>query len=455
MGHTIGPSTEDIWVVRTTESGHREWSTVALRTATARVFDVVEDLSGDLLAPGWYRTSRTESDALFLRASGDDGRASWVTYEGGHRDAALSVVPVEPGNYVLLGYTQGTESGGVNGLLQVVRPDGTPVDRTADSVGAEVAVLSDGVRAPDGGCLAVGRRRRTTDADSEAFVAKYGPRGDRQWWHAVGPDRAAGAETVERHREGYVVGGNHHDASEGPRAWVVGIDGEGTEQWRTRIGGERARLNDTTTVGGDVLAGGLDPSEDESAWVGAIGPSGERRWIDTYGPRWLSSVASLTATADGGVVAGGNTLLDEDGQNGFLAKLFPSAQDPIPDVSVDPRSPVVGQRVTFDASGSTASRGEVVRYDWDLDGDGTADARGAVVEHAFGEPGDHEVTLRVVDDAGRAAVTTLTVNVGSGTPEPEAATDDGDTSVPGFGLGAAVAGVAGGLCYRLLRRRDE
>lgn len=450
----ISPSTEDIWVVRTTESGNRAWSTVALRTATARVFDVVEDLSGDLIAPGWYRTSQTESEALFLRVGGDGGGTTWQTYEGGKQDAALSVVPVDPGNYHLLGYTQGSE--GVNALVQVVRPDGTPVARVSDSMDAAIAVFTDGVGTPDGGCLAVGRRLPTADAESQAIVAKLDSSGNRQWWRTVGPDRDGGAETVQRHPvDGYVVGGNDADVGPSSRGWVVGLDDRGDERWLTRLGGERARLNDSTTVGGDVLFGGLVPGGDSSAWVGAVGPSGERRWIETYGPRWVSSVASLTTTADGGVVAGGNTLLENDGQNAFLAKLYPSALDPVPGVSVDPRSPTVGQQVTFDASGSTAPDGEVIRYDWDVDGDGSTDAHGAVIDVAWDEPGTYEVTLRIVDDAGRAATTTVSVTVGSETETPDEANGDSDTSVPGFGPGAAIAGVAGGLAYRLLGERNS
>ena len=446
VGHTVHAISEDIWIVRVTEDGRSEWSTAVLRSATARVFDAVEDLSGDLIGGGWYRTDGTESDVLMMRITGEGDLAAHETYDVGHRGAASRVVPVRPGNYALLGYVQAEDDGDVAALSLVARPDGSPVARTVHALDAAGTSFAGGARAADGGCLAVGHHRPGPDGDQEALVVALDPRGRRRWWRTLDGPADAWAEAVVSHPEGgYVIGGNAAD--DGP--WLVALDEAGERRWRTSVGDADVRLRTMSVVGGVVLVGGLDPADSATAWVAAVGPSGDLRWSHTYGPEWLSSVVSMATTPDDGVVAAGNTLLGRNGQDGFLAKLLPPARDPVPDVSVTPWSPDPGEQVLLDGSGSTAPDGEIARYEWDLTGDGATDATGRFVEHRFDESGDHAVTLRVVDDHGRTGTTTLTVTVGTPTP------DGTGIDVPGFGLGTAAAGLAGGMLVRLLRRRRQ
>jgi hypothetical protein len=71
---------------------------------------------------------------------------------------------------------------------------------------------------------------------------------------------------------------------------------------------------------------------------------------------------------------------------------------PVADFTFTPAQPKVGERVTFDASASTDSDGQIVKYEWDFDGDGTVDATGKIVEHIFTRAGDFPVRLTVTDN---------------------------------------------------------
>jgi hypothetical protein len=71
---------------------------------------------------------------------------------------------------------------------------------------------------------------------------------------------------------------------------------------------------------------------------------------------------------------------------------------PIADFTFTPAQPKVGERVIFDASASTDSDGQIVKYEWDFDGDGTVDATGKIVEHIFTRAGDFPVKLTVTDN---------------------------------------------------------
>ena len=71
---------------------------------------------------------------------------------------------------------------------------------------------------------------------------------------------------------------------------------------------------------------------------------------------------------------------------------------PIADFTFTPAQPKVGERVTFDASASTDSDGQIVRYEWDFDNDGRPDAVGKIVEWVFTNAGNFPVKLTVTDN---------------------------------------------------------
>ncbi len=74
-----------------------------------------------------------------------------------------------------------------------------------------------------------------------------------------------------------------------------------------------------------------------------------------------------------------------------------------------PQDPFQEEPVSFDASASFDSDGEIVAWEWDF-GDGST-GEGEIVEHAFDLPGEYTVTLTVTDDSGATATTSQTVAV--------------------------------------------
>lgn len=79
-----------------------------------------------------------------------------------------------------------------------------------------------------------------------------------------------------------------------------------------------------------------------------------------------------------------------------------------------PESPDVETEVTFDASASEPAE-EVEHYLWDFTGDREIDTVGIEASHTFTDPGDHEVTLFILDDEDNILdTTTETVNVREG-----------------------------------------
>ncbi|MXV60980.1 PKD domain-containing protein [Natronorubrum sp. JWXQ-INN-674] len=87
---------------------------------------------------------------------------------------------------------------------------------------------------------------------------------------------------------------------------------------------------------------------------------------------------------------------------------------PTASFTFSPESPDVETEVTFDASASEPAE-KIEEYMWDFTDDDRIDATGTEATHTFSDPGDHEVTLYIMDDTDMPlAVTTETVNVREG-----------------------------------------
>ncbi len=131
------------------------------------------------------------------------------------------------------------------------------------------------------------------------------------------------------------------------------------------------------------------------AWDFGDGSTGAGRTLDhTYEDSGAFDV-SLTVTDDDGAQASAT--------NEVVVNVPPSAR-----ISADPVDGVAPVTVTFDASESTDSDGEIVTYEWEV-GD-NAPISGAMLEHTFEEPGVYPMQLTVTDDLGGVDEVVFEVN---------------------------------------------
>jgi PKD repeat protein len=86
-------------------------------------------------------------------------------------------------------------------------------------------------------------------------------------------------------------------------------------------------------------------------------------------------------------------------------------------VTSSPNPPVVGQQATFNAVGTAAANHQVVRYEWDF-GDGSTTATvGGNVTHTYAARGIYTLTVRAIDELGRAGSTSVQLNLTIGVPQ--------------------------------------
>jgi hypothetical protein len=124
--------------------------------------------------------------------------------------------------------------------------------------------------------------------------------------------------------------------------------------------------------------------------------------------------------------------------------VVPAPNEPPTAVIQGPPDAKVGQKVTFDGTGSTDSDGNVTSYLWDL-GDGTT-STDPVVEHKYKKSKTYTVNLTVTDDDGESSYRLVAIVV-------RKKADDG---FPGFTAIILIAAILAGLALaRMPGRRSR
>ncbi len=94
-------------------------------------------------------------------------------------------------------------------------------------------------------------------------------------------------------------------------------------------------------------------------------------------------------------------------------------QPPVANASLSTDHATVGQSITFDASGSFDSDGQITQYDWNF-GDGTSSNQ-KIATHAYSQAGTFQVILTVTDNDGATGQASGPVTITGGTNQPPVA----------------------------------
>ena len=120
-------------------------------------------------------------------------------------------------------------------------------------------------------------------------------------------------------------------------------------------------------------------------------------------------------------------IVDNQGAGGIATKTIvvnePGRLPPVAQLDASPLSGTPPLKVDFDASGSTADGGSIVRYEWDWEGDGSWDLDSGATptaSHTYDTLGTYQATVRVWDDIDVSDTEQVTVSVNSGNLPPTA-----------------------------------
>ena len=147
-------------------------------------------------------------------------------------------------------------------------------------------------------------------------------------------------------------------------------------------------------------------------------------WYDASGEEIGDKCAWNFGSALGGgsgslyneTIAANNYWLQQEWSNASssCAQRMVSGSHPSAAFTFSPSSPVTGQTVSFNASGSTDSTATITQYAWNF-GDGRT-GTGISPTHSYATAGSYSVTLKVTDSAGQTSTVTHAVTVSRAGP---------------------------------------
>lgn len=228
--------------------------------------------------------------------------------------------------------------------------------------------------------------------------------------------------------------------------WLLKVDHDGNREWYESVAADDGLQFTSITVQedweallatGQTLAGGrvyaIDPATGDAEPV--------------YEPGEDGLLAEVTVLENRTALATGAEAGSND--NPFAASL--ALAPPEDDVSIEasPASPEPGEPVELEAA---------VEGDWDVasvEWGGAVDGEGRTAEATFDDAGARTVEVTVTNDIGGSVTVDRTLQVESSGDDE---VDEGDDGTPGFGVGVALAGLAGGagaLYGRTKLGRDE
>ena len=98
---------------------------------------------------------------------------------------------------------------------------------------------------------------------------------------------------------------------------------------------------------------------------------------------------------------------------------FTGNHTPVPAAAASVTAGLAPLAVRFSSTGTTDADGDRLSYAWDFDADGKVDSRSPEASYTYRKNGLYNATLKVSDDSGRSAATSVRIVVGNATPVVE------------------------------------
>ena len=407
-----GKSDPDVFVAKLDTNGNWQWSVKGGGYVGDAGYGIAVDDFGNSYVTGhfmWsayfgsiYLTSQGSAD-VFVAKLDPNGNYQWAVSGGGSlADYVCDIAVDSHGNTYLTGDFEGNATFGVDTL--------------------------------------------TSLGDVDVFIAKIDSEGNWTW------ARSGCSNSIER---GYDIAIDSYDnvyvtgvflksitfgtitlSSQGSwDVYVVKLDNIGTWQWAVSVGNSSTEgawgiaidHNDNLFIcgvfGGVVTIGEstIISQDSHDVFVATLDNMGTWLWaMSAGGADWDEGYALASDTSgsvyvtgyfDGSALFGDTTLVTQGDFDVFIAKLKCAGgnQPPVADFNYSPRTPHVGQPVTFDASYSYDPDGDIVSYEWDF-GDEIA-GNGMIVDHVYSWSESFTVTLTVRDRENAVDTIVKTVEV--------------------------------------------
>lgn len=316
IGHGVpdGRTDADMFLVKTDGQGAVQWDRYIGGTGRDQGHALVMASQGDYVLVGEYEQSPGNPDAYMVRVN-MQGDTLWTLKVGGtDRDALISVIQSQDGNFIAAGYTRSFGSGREALLLMKVSPNGQLIWQ--QNLGpAGFWKGEELVEGPDGSLYIVGSETDVGLINRNALLVKTDSIGQFLWAQTYDWNQKDYGQGLILHPDGslVLVGSSIFIYPYFSTLNLVKVDSLGQVQWRQQYGGGDFELGTgiiRLAGGGYMLVGTTSAPglhfDDHEVWMIRTDAQGDSLWSRHFGYSESDFGKHMIQTSDGGFVICGS-----------------------------------------------------------------------------------------------------------------------------------------------------
>ncbi len=303
-GYTVSfePYTGQVYLIRTDSQGDTLW------TRTYGGSDGGMGYSAQQTTDGGYIVAGVRAPDVYLIKTDAYGDTLWTrTYGDSHSALGRSVRQTTDGGYIIAGGIAYTATG--DGDVYLIKTDGTGDTLWTRTYGGPYGDEGKSVQqTTDGGYVIVGWTEPTDTGYENVYLIKTNAQGETLWTRAYGGTGYDEGNSVEQTADGgYIIAGmTSNSFGQDRRAWLLKTNASGDTLWTRTYSGGFSEAQQTTD-GGYIIAGGmvLRPMNGD-VYLVRTDAYGDTIWTRTYGGKSDDWASSLQQTADGAYIIAGS-----------------------------------------------------------------------------------------------------------------------------------------------------
>lgn len=291
-----------------------EWTRATGGLQDDRGYCIIENPDGSLMIAGNSASFSTGDDDGWLLVLRSGGRVDWQKTYGGTADDSFNAIIITPDdNYMLIGETSSSGSGGSD--IWVIKIDSSGSEIWERTYGGNLDdVATSATVSEDGGVMIAGYTWSEGSGGSDAMLLKINMNGDPEWIRTFGGTEVEQVLSVSATSDsGAILSGMTYSWGSGSGdVFLLKADAWGREEWRLVLGGTDYDYGyDIIEVeDGDFLVASWKRRATCSIWLIRINSAGEMIWDRVYSTGRNDRVYSIAAIPEGGWILAGSTETD-------------------------------------------------------------------------------------------------------------------------------------------------
>lgn len=205
----VGQSQNDVYIVRTNETGDTLWTRTFGDTAEDRGYASAQTPDGGFVITGWTYSFGDGSGDVYLIRTDSHGDSLWTrTYGGGEPEYGASIEVTSDSGFIVAGSTESFGPPGTYGVY-LIRTEADGDTLWTRTLGGPL--FSEGLsagRTTDDGCVVAGCTESYGAGGSDVYLIRANPNGDTVWTRTFGGiDDDCGFSVQQTADGGYIVAG--------------------------------------------------------------------------------------------------------------------------------------------------------------------------------------------------------------------------------------------------------